>query len=152
MPAHQIVLAVASFGHSYTVDPDEAFECDDDANVLVPFPSFIQNKQPLGDAWDDPTIGKDFCGNPTGPSGNFDFWGLIQGGFSMGRTMTDYCDVVGKLDNPSMMSQPTNAAGGPAPAILDPECHKQGGWLPQFCALDDCGTIVIGLVRLLGGF
>ena len=22
-------------------------------------------------------------------------------------------------------------AGGPAPAILDPECHKQGDWLPQ---------------------
>ena len=45
--------------------------------------------------------------------------------------MTDYCDVVGKLDNPSLMPQPTNAAGGPAPAILDPECHKQGDWLPQ---------------------
>jgi hypothetical protein len=57
--------------------------------------------------------------------------GLLQGGFSMGRTMIDYCDVVGKLDNPSLMPQPTNAAGGPAPLILDPECHKQGGWLPQ---------------------
>ncbi len=57
--------------------------------------------------------------------------GLLQGGFSMGRTMTDYCDVVGKLDNPSLMPQPTNAAGGPAPLILDPECHKQGDWLPQ---------------------
>ena len=39
--------------------------------------------------------------------------------------------MVGKLDNPSLMPQPTNAAGGPAPAILDPECHKQGDWLPQ---------------------
>ncbi|HVQ16150.1 MAG TPA: TonB-dependent receptor, partial [Vicinamibacterales bacterium] len=57
--------------------------------------------------------------------------GLLQGGFSMGRTMTDSCDVIGKLDNPSLMVQPTNAAGGPAPLILDPECHKQGGWLPQ---------------------
>jgi hypothetical protein len=57
--------------------------------------------------------------------------GLIQGGFNMGRTMTDHCDVVGKLDNPSLMSQPTNAAGGPAPAILDTGCHKEGDWLPQ---------------------
>jgi len=57
--------------------------------------------------------------------------GLIQGGFNMGRTMTDWCDVVGKLDNPSLMSQPTNAAGGPAAAILDPLCHKEGDWLPQ---------------------
>jgi Carboxypeptidase regulatory-like domain len=55
----------------------------------------------------------------------------IQGGFNMGRTMTDACDVVGKLDNPSLIPQPTNAAGGPAPLILDPRCHKQGDWLPQ---------------------
>jgi hypothetical protein len=47
--------------------------------------------------------------------------GLIQGGFNMGRTMTDSCDVIGKLDNPSIVSG----------AILDPECHKQGDWLPQ---------------------
>jgi len=49
----------------------------------------------------------------------------------MSTTMTDWCDVVGKLDNPSLMPQPTNAAGGPAPAILDPRCHKEGDWLPQ---------------------
>ncbi len=64
-------------------------------------------------------------------SGRTPTGGTIQGGFSMGRTMTDTCDVIGKLDNPSLMSQPTNAAGGPAPLILDPECHKQGDWLPQ---------------------
>jgi hypothetical protein len=64
-------------------------------------------------------------------NGRLPHGGLLQGGFNMGRTMTDYCDVVGKLDNPSLMPQPTNAAGGPAPAILDPECHKQGDWLPQ---------------------
>ncbi len=64
-------------------------------------------------------------------NGRLPHGGLLQGGFSMGRTMTDSCDVIGKLDNPSLMPQPTNAAGGPAPLILDPECHKQGGWLPQ---------------------
>ncbi len=57
--------------------------------------------------------------------------GMIQGGFNMGRTMTDTCDVIGKLDNPSLMPQPTNAAGGPAPLMLDPQCHKEGDWLPQ---------------------
>ena len=56
---------------------------------------------------------------------------MIQGGFNMGKTMTDTCDVIGKLDNPSLMPQPTNAAGGPAPVILDPRCHREGGWLPQ---------------------
>jgi hypothetical protein len=57
--------------------------------------------------------------------------GMVQGGFNMGKTMTDACDVVGKLDNPSLIPQPTNAAGGAAPLILDPYCHKEGDWLPQ---------------------
>ena len=56
----------------------------------------------------------------------------------------DWCDVVGKLDNPSLMSQPTTAAGGAAPAILDPNCHKEGGWLPQ--------AKLIGSHPLPGGF
>ena len=33
--------------------------------------------------------------------------GMLQGGFSMGKTMTDNCDIVSKMDNPSM-------TGGPA--------------------------------------
>ena len=64
-------------------------------------------------------------------SGRMKTGGMIQGGFNMGRTMTDTCDVIGKLDNPSLIPQPTTAAGGPAPLLWDPECHKQGDWLPQ---------------------
>ena len=64
-------------------------------------------------------------------SGRMRAGGLIQGGFNMGRTMTDTCDVIGKLDNPSLMPQPTGAAGNPAPVVLDPRCHKEGDWLPQ---------------------
>ena len=81
MPPHQIVLGVASYGHSFTVAPEDAFDCENDDDVLVPYPPFDKSKQPLGDAWDDPTVGTDECGNPTGPEGNFDFWGLIKGGF-----------------------------------------------------------------------
>jgi len=58
--------------------------------------------------------------------------GMIQGGFNVGKTMTDSCDVINKLDNPSFLPGATNAAGGPAPVILDPRCHREGGWLPQF--------------------
>jgi len=57
--------------------------------------------------------------------------GMVQGGFNVGKTMTDTCDIIGKLDNPSFMPLPTNAAGGPAPVVLDPRCHREGGWLPQ---------------------
>ena len=40
--------------------------------------------------------------------------GMLEGGFSIGRTTTDNCDLVTKLDNPSTYL-----------------CHKEGGWLPQ---------------------
>jgi hypothetical protein len=70
--------------------------------------------------------GVDVTVNGRMPSG-----GMLQGGFSMGQTMTDTCDVIGKIDNPSLMPQPTNAAGGPAPAVLDPRCLRTGDWLPQ---------------------
>jgi hypothetical protein len=40
--------------------------------------------------------------------------GMLQGGVSVGKTMTDNCDVVTKLDNPSTY-----------------QCRKVGGWLPQ---------------------
>ncbi|THG95976.1 hypothetical protein EW026_g5768 [Hermanssonia centrifuga] len=79
MPAHQIVLGVASYGHSFQVEPSEAIECDDDGDVLAAYPSFTAN-QPIGDAWDD-AAGVDECGAQTGPGGVFDFWGLIKGGF-----------------------------------------------------------------------
>src|SRR4030095_8916710 len=47
-----------------------------------------------------------------------------QGGFSTGKTMTDNCDIVSKVDNPSI-------TGGPGVTILDPQCHREGSWLPQ---------------------
>jgi hypothetical protein len=64
-------------------------------------------------------------------SGRMSGGGMLQGGFNMGKTMTDTCDVIGKLDNPSLMPQPTGAAGNPGPIVLDPRCHREGGWLPQ---------------------
>lgn len=83
MPLHQIVLGVASYGHSYSVPVTEAFECqdeDDNLGVLTAYPTFDTDKYPAGDAWDD-VAGTDVCGNATQNGGNFDFWGLIQGGF-----------------------------------------------------------------------
>ncbi|TCD64825.1 hypothetical protein EIP91_003572 [Steccherinum ochraceum] len=83
MPSHQIVLGVPSYGHSFHVDVEDAFHCDDngdDNGVLASFPPFDKAQQPSGDAWDD-GAGTDICGNQVAAGGNFDFWGLIDGGF-----------------------------------------------------------------------
>jgi len=78
MPSHQIVLGVASYGHSFLVESTAAFTSD--GTALAPYPAFNANEQPLGDAWDSENS-TDVCGVTSGPSGVFDFWGLIDGGF-----------------------------------------------------------------------
>ncbi|KAI0646605.1 glycoside hydrolase [Trametes meyenii] len=78
-PANQLVLGVASYGHSFKVDKSVALS----GSTLAAYPAF-EKTQPLGDSWDeDAPAGVDQCGNPTagGPSGIFDYWGLVQGGF-----------------------------------------------------------------------
>ncbi|CCM03883.1 uncharacterized protein FIBRA_06034 [Fibroporia radiculosa] len=77
MPTYQIVLGVASYGHSFLVAAADAVISD---NVLASYPVFNQGEQPLGDAWDNLT-NIDACGVNTGPSGVFDFWGMIDGGY-----------------------------------------------------------------------
>ena len=83
-PANQLVLGVASYGHSFKVASTAAFSGSSDSTALAAYPAFDASEQPLGDSWDAVApAGVDQCGNPTagGPSGIFDFWGLIEGGF-----------------------------------------------------------------------
>ncbi|KAI0360379.1 glycoside hydrolase [Trametes cingulata] len=80
-PANQLVLGVASYGHSFKVAKDAAVSS---GSTLAPYPAFDAAQQPLGDSWDAVApAGVDQCGNPSagGPSGIFDFWGLVEGGF-----------------------------------------------------------------------
>jgi len=78
MPVNKMVLGVASYGHSFSVSPSDAFESD--MKTLVGYPPFNTSNQPLGDAWDN-TGGIDVCGVYEGSGGTFNFWGLIDGGF-----------------------------------------------------------------------
>ncbi|PPQ64866.1 hypothetical protein CVT26_002584 [Gymnopilus dilepis] len=79
MPAHQIVLGVAAYGHSFTVPSTEAF-VSGSKTELVAYPPFNASDPPVGDAWDDPA-GLDECGNFQEPGGDVDFWGLVQEGY-----------------------------------------------------------------------
>lgn len=79
MPRDQIVLGVASYGHSFSVNATSAFPTGN-SSALATYPAFDPSIQPVGDAWDDAS-GDDICGNPQGPEGVMDFWGLIVGGW-----------------------------------------------------------------------
>ncbi|KII86999.1 glycoside hydrolase family 18 protein [Plicaturopsis crispa FD-325 SS-3] len=79
MPAHQIVLGAAMYGHSFNVTPADAF-VHNSTTTLKAYPKFNATGQPKGDAWDS-AAGVDECGVMEGVGGIFQFWGLIAGGF-----------------------------------------------------------------------
>ncbi|KAI9571659.1 glycoside hydrolase family 18 protein [Boletus coccyginus] len=79
MPVDQIVLGVASYGHSFSVPPSDAF-VNGSMTELVPYPKFNASNQPPGDAWADPA-GVDVCGVFQAPEGTFDLWALVADGF-----------------------------------------------------------------------
>ncbi|EPQ53629.1 glycoside hydrolase family 18 protein [Gloeophyllum trabeum ATCC 11539] len=81
MPADQIILGVASYGHSFSVSTSAA----SNGSSLAAYPAFNKAEQPDGDKWSgDATFNAsatDACGNPVTKSGIFDFWGMVDGGF-----------------------------------------------------------------------
>ncbi|TFK43785.1 glycoside hydrolase family 18 protein [Crucibulum laeve] len=78
IPAGQIVLGVASYGHSFRVHRANAFKSG--STTLIPYPQFDASAAPTGDSWDD-GAGIDECGNQNGPGGDVNFWGLITLGY-----------------------------------------------------------------------
>lgn len=77
-PLDQLVLGVASYGHSYSVLPQDAY-LNGQSGELNVYPAFNLTYQPWGDAWDGD--GVDVCGVYEAASGDWDFWGLIVNGF-----------------------------------------------------------------------
>lgn len=80
MPADQIVLGVAGYGHGFSVAPADALTSD---NTIALYAPFNKTANPAGDAWDEePAAGSvDICGNPQTLAGTWNFWGLVEGGF-----------------------------------------------------------------------
>ncbi|KAL6301260.1 chitinase [Sparassis latifolia] len=77
MPAHQLVLGVASYGHSFQVEASNAFDCDGQAPAA--YPAFTST-QPAGDSW-DAASNTDVCGVTSGYTGVFQFRGLVGEGW-----------------------------------------------------------------------
>jgi chitinase len=84
-PANQIVLGVASYGHSFYVPQSTAMV----SNSIAVYPTFSVSQQPSGDKW-DAAAGVDQCGNSAPAGGIFDFWGLVD---------ADFIGVDGKVAN-----------------------------------------------------
>ena len=99
IPLGQIVLGVASYGHSFLVDKTDAFGPGSSnligpTSLIRPYPKFNASAHPKGDSWDSDT-GVDVCGNTMSPGGIINFWGLIQLGYlSLNGTLKQ-----GRYDN-----------------------------------------------------
>lgn len=78
MPHNQIVLGVASYGHSYHVNQSSAFQPD--MQSLLAYPAYNSSVHVKGDRWDGDG-GIDACGVQQGPGGIFYFRGLQEEGF-----------------------------------------------------------------------
>lgn len=101
--AKQIVLGVPSYGHGYSISQSAAVQ----DNTLASYPSFNTNNPVTGDSWD--AAGPDACGVSQPASGDYNFWGLIAGGFlnedgSVASGMTsrfDNCSQTPYVYNPN---------------------------------------------------
>ena len=76
LPRNQLVLGVASYGHSFLVNESVALT---EQGEIAAYPRF-EPTQPRGDSADDQP-GVDVCGTKTGWGGIFNFWGLVEGKF-----------------------------------------------------------------------
>ncbi|KAF7352493.1 Glycoside hydrolase family 18 protein [Mycena venus] len=79
IPLNQLVLGVASYGHSFSVSKADAFKKGSKTQIAL-YSSFNASVAPAGDAWDD-VAGVDDCGNFAAQGGVINFWGLIQQGY-----------------------------------------------------------------------
>ncbi|KAF9063406.1 glycoside hydrolase superfamily [Rhodocollybia butyracea] len=80
MPASQILLGIASYGHSFVASESDVIQSASSSNITNIYPPFNLSSEHLGDIWDG-IGGVDFCGNFSGPSGVYNYWGLVDEGY-----------------------------------------------------------------------
>lgn len=130
-PHSQIVLGVASYGHSFSVSKTDAINSSgSDSDSLNLYPAFDAADQPAGDAWDSTAGDTDVCGNPTTVGGVFNFWGLISDGFlSANGTAAEGIDYT--YDNCSQTVSKLRFAHGLASHVYATHCSPTSTIQPR---------------------
>ncbi|KAI0319002.1 chitinase [Amylostereum chailletii] len=92
IPLEKLVLGVPSYGHSFTVEPADAFV--DGQGNLTAYPKFNSTIFPHGDKWD----GSD----GSNPTGAVNFWGMFDNGYltlDVNGTITVANNIASIFDN-----------------------------------------------------
>ncbi|EDR01922.1 glycoside hydrolase family 18 protein [Laccaria bicolor S238N-H82] len=76
-PANKIALGVAAYGHSFSVANSAAVV----NNQLAAYPAFSKAAQPAGEGETSTTSTTDQCGTTSGPTGVFNFEGMVSAGY-----------------------------------------------------------------------
>ncbi|KAL0939917.1 glycoside hydrolase family 18 protein [Colletotrichum truncatum] len=98
IPANKIVLAVAAYGHGFSVNSTSAFS---GSNTLNAYPPQNSSNRFQGSSWDDdPRV--DECGNASPPSGTYPFWSLIKEANFLDETGKPRENIAYGFDNCSM--------------------------------------------------
>lgn len=119
-PAKQLLLGVAAYGHSFTVDPTVAVV----SGALASFPAFIKNIT---------TDGVDQCGNPAGADDDLNFVDLVtQGYLTANGTAAD--GMTYRFDNCSQTVRefcPALVASLMTPCSLTSTMRTPNSWYPM---------------------
>ncbi|KAI9571660.1 glycoside hydrolase family 18 protein [Boletus coccyginus] len=157
MPVNKIVLGVASYGHSFSVPPNDAFVTGSKTELMA-YPKFNASNQPLS----APNITGyvDVCGIFEAPAGIFTFKDLVNGGFltTEGKPASG---INYRFDNCSQTSYVYNGTSEVMISFDDPQSfaakgnYIKGAGLKGFSmwnAGDDYNDLLLDSIRSAAGF
>jgi chitinase len=157
VPAAQLALGVAAYGHAFAVANANATGANGKLNM---FPAFDASQHPLGDRFDDAHPGPDVCGATQNPSGVFTFRGLVEDGF-LGKDGKPAHGIASGFDDCSETPAVYNASRGVWVSFDDARAFAAKGkfikdngltGFAMWSAEGDYNDILVNSIRGAAGF